>query len=335
MKQVLSIVLAGALLLAGCGSTPGTSGSSSVGSTASNPSTEKQIAKIGIIQLIEHPALDDATKGFIEGLKELGYVDGDNIAIDFNSAQGEPANCVTIANKLVSTNTDLILAVATPAAQAAANATKEIPILVTAVTDPETARLVASNKAPGGNVTGTSDLSPVKEQFKLIKEILPDVKTVGILYNTGEDNSLFQLDLAKKEAAALGLTLVEGGATAANELLQVTAVLAKKVDVIYVPTDNLMASGMAVITQTAAQDKIPVIGAESKMTEGGAIAAKGFNYYELGKQTAKQAIKILKGEQKPADMPIEYLETLDVAVNKEMAEKLGITLPQSVLNQAK
>ncbi len=334
MKKVLCAMIAAALLLAGCGSTSKSSEGSSLAS-ASAPATEKKLTKIGIIQLVEHPALDDANKGFIDGLKELGYIDGENITIDFNSAQGEAPNCVTIANKLVSTNTDLILAIATPAAQAAANATKDIPILVTAVTDPETARLVASNKAPGGNVTGTSDLSPVKEQFQLIKEILPNVKTVGILYNTSEDNSLFQLELAKKEAAALGLTLVEGGATAANELPQVTAVLAKKVDVIYAPTDNLVASGMAVITQTAAQSKIPVIGAESKMIEGGAVAAKGFNYYELGKQTARQAVKILKGEIKPAEMPIEYLETLDVAVNKEMAEKLGIELPQSVLDQAK
>lgn len=335
MQKVFCTIIAAAMLLAGCNSAPQPSVSLPSTPTGTQSPAKEDRIKIGIIQLIEHPALDEAHRGFVDGLKEQGYIDGETIAIDFNSAQGEASNCVTIANKLVSTNTDLILAIATPAAQAAANATKEIPILVTAVTDPETARLVASNQAPGGNLTGTSDLSPIKEQFELIKELLPQAKTVGMLYNTSEDNALFQLELAKKAAAQLGLQLVEGGVSAANELASASAVLAKKVDVIYTPTDNLVASGMAVISQTAAQSNIPVFGAEAKMVEGGAVAAKGFNYYELGKQTARQAAIILKGEAKPAEMPIEYLEALDVVVNQEMAAKLGIQLPQRILDQAK
>src|SRR5574344_627952 len=190
MKKVSSVVLAclaaSALAVTGC-------------SKKSADAGKDKVIKIGVVQLVEHVALDASYKGFVDGLAEAGYVNGQNIAIDYENAQGEQANCVTIAQKLINDKDDLILAIATPAAQAVANLTKDIPILVTAVTDPETAKLVNSNAMPGTNVSGTSDLTPVVAQIDLIKKIVPAAKTVGLIYCSSEQNSLFQVNLAKAE----------------------------------------------------------------------------------------------------------------------------------------
>lgn len=287
----------------------------------------KDTVKIGVIQLTEHVALDASYQGFVDGLAEAGYVDGENIVIDFNNAQGDQSNCTTIAQKLVNDKSDLILAIATPAAQACAAQTSDIPILITAVTDPASSGLVASNEAPGGNVTGTSDLTPVAEQMKLLTQLLPEAKTVGILYCSSEDNSIFQADIAKAEAEKLGLSWIEATVSNTNEIVSVVESLVSKVDVIYSPTDNMMAEGMAAVTSVATQNGVPCIVGEEGMVENGGLATYGLDYYNLGKQTAAMAVSVIKGEKKPADMPIEYLTECTLAINEDTAKALGIEIP--------
>ncbi len=314
MKKFLSVaaaLLAGAFVLTSC-----------------NEKNSK--IKIGVIQLVEHPALDKSYQGFVDGLAEAGYKNGENIVIDYQNAQGEQANCVTIANKFVNDKDDLIFAIATPAAQAVANLTKDIPILVTAVTDPESAKLVKSNKKPETNVSGSSDLTPVAAQISLLKKILPNAKKVGLLYCSSEANSIFQIDIAKQACAQNGLEYVEGSVSNSNEIQQVTQSLVGKVDAFYVPTDNMLAAGMANVAMVANEAKLPVICGEDGMVASGGLATYGINYYELGKLTGKQAVKVLKEGAKPAEMPIEYLEKFDFTYNKDTAEKIGITIPENL-----
>ena len=290
-----------------------------------------KVTKIGVIQLVEHPALDASYKGFVDGLKAAGYEDGKNIKIDYENAQGEQANCVTIADKLVSTRSDLILAIATPAAQAVANKTERIPILVTAVTDPESAGLVNSNKLPGTNVSGTSDLTPVAAQIDLLKKIFPNAKKVGMLYCSSEENSKFQIDIAKEACDKVGLSYVDATVSNTNEVQQVVQSLVGKVDAIYTPTDNMIASCMATVALVTNEAKIPVICGESGMVDKGGLATYGINYYELGKQTATMAVDILKNGKKPAEMPVQYLSTCDFTYNPDTVKILGIELPSDLL----
>lgn len=293
--------------------------------------SNNKVLKIGVVQLVEHSALDANYKGFVDGLAEAGYVDGENIKIDYQNAQGEQANCVTIAQKFVNGKSDLIFAIATPAAQAAANLTKKIPIVISSVTDPESANLVASNSAPGKNVTGTSDLTPCAAQMELITTLFPEAKTVGMLYCSSEQNSHFQVKLAEEACEKLGLEYVEATVSNSNEIQQVTQSLCGKVDVIYSPTDNMIAAGMPLVAKVAIENKIPTIVGEEGMCKAGGLATYGINYYELGKQTARMAVRILKGESKPAEMPIEYLDTCDFLVNEETAKALGLTISADLL----
>lgn len=287
------------------------------------------VVKIGVIQLVEHPALDANYQGFVDGLKEAGYVDGQNIKIDYQNAQGEQANCVTIAQKLINDRSDLIFAIATPAAQAVANLTDEIPIVISSVTDPESAKLVQKNTAPGNNVTGTSDLTPCAAQMQLLKKICPEAKTVGMLFCSSEQNSYFQIALAEKACDELGLKYVEATVSNSNEIQQVVQNLSKKVDVIYSPTDNMIAAGMTLVAQVATENGIPTIVGEEGMVNAGGLATYGLSYYELGKQTAKMAVEVIEGK-KPADMPIQYLDKCDLKINEDTAKKLGITIPSNL-----
>ena len=308
MKKLLIALSIALLFIASC----------SKKDNANTSSLSKDAKKIGILQLVEHSALDQANKGFVDGLKEAGYEDGKNITIDYQNAQGEQANCVTISQKFINDKVDLILAIATPAAQAVANLTKDIPILITAVTDPADSKLVADNKVPGGNVTGTSDLTPVKEQMELLKKLVPSAKNIGFLYSSSEQNSKFQIDMAKAKADELGLSYVDAAVTTPNDLQQVVQSLIGKVDVIYVPTDNMVSAGMANVIGVTGPANIPVTGG---------VATYGIDYYELGKLTANQAVKILKGESKPAEMPIEYIQNPVLEINTNAAKKLNITIP--------
>lgn len=293
--------------------------------------------KIGVSQFVTHDALDASYKGFVDGLSEAGYVDGENIKIDYQNASGDQSNCTTIAQKLVTDDNDLILAIATNAAQACANATSEIPILITAVTDPEATGLVESNEAPGGNVSGTSDLTPVAEQMKLLKRILPEAKKVAILYCSSEVNSQIQAEMAVKEAENLGLEAVHATVSASTEIQQVIESLIDKVDAIYAPTDNMIASGMATVAMIANENNLPVIVGEEGMLSEGGLATYGINYYELGKQTAAQAVKIIENKAKIESMPIEYInaDNVKLKINEEVATQLGVTFPDDVLAEAK
>ena len=307
--------------------------SCSSGGSNSNAAAGDKVFKIGILQLIEHDALDASYRGFVDGLKEAGYEDGKNIIIDYQNAQGEQANCVTIGQKFVNDKSDLILAIATPAAQAVANMTKDIPILVTAVTDPAAAKLVADNNAPGGNVSGTSDLTPVEAQIELLNEITPNLKTVGLLYCSSEQNSVFQMDIAKKKLDSMGIKYIDATVTSANEIQQVVQSVVGKVEAIYTPTDNMIAAGMATVALVAEPAKLPVVCGEGGMTMLGGTATYAISYYELGKLTATQAVAILKGEKEPATMPIETLKTFDLVVNTNMVNSIGITIPESLYNK--
>lgn len=340
MKRCLALLLSLMLLLSlvACGGTSTPSGSSD----ATPPSDSSQeggegesVFKIGIVQLMEHDALDAAYQGFVDRLQELGFEDGKNISIDYQNAQGEQANCVTIADKLINEKCDLILAIATPAAQAVANKTTEIPILVTAVTDPATAKLVASNDAPGGNVTGTSDLNPIKEQTELLLALVPEAKTVGMLYSSSEANSEFQVNLAKAELTAKNIECVDFTVSNANEVQQVVQSMVGKVDAVYAPTDNTIAGAMANVALVAEPAKLPVIVAEPNMVENGGLATYGLSYYNLGKQTADMAVRILKDGANPAEMPIEYLKETELIINKTSADAMGIVIPEDLLASAR
>lgn len=340
-KKILSLTLALALVasLTACGTSSKTEDSASNtadttqeattdAATTDTASTDK-VYKIGVCQLVQHDALDAAYNGFIDGLKEAGFEEGKNLKIDYQNAQGEQANCATIASKLVNDQDDLILAIATPAAQACANATSDIPIVVTAVTDPAESGLVDSNEAPGKNVTGTSDLNPITEQMDLLVKLVPDAKKVAVLYCSSETNSKIQADMAKIAGEAIGLEVIDATVSNSNEIQQVVQSLVGKVEAIYAPTDNIIAAGMATVAMVANENNLPVICGESGMVEAGGLATYGIDYYELGKLSGAQAAKILKGEATPADMPIEYLDAskLQTSVNEDVAKQLGIEIP--------
>lgn len=304
-------------------------------SCAGKKAESEKLIKIGIVQLVEHVALDASYQGFIDGLKAAGYEDGKNIKVDFQNAQGEQANCNTIAQKLINDRSDLILAIATPAAQAVANLTETIPVLITAVTDPASAKLVKSNEKPETNVTGTSDLTPVAAQIELVKKLVPTIKTLGFIYNSSEQNSKFQIDIAKKECEKLGIAYLEATVSNSNEIQQVTQSLVGKVQAVYTPTDNMIAAGIPTVAGVLNASKIPLICGEEGMVSAGGLATYGINYYELGKQTASMAVEILRDGKKPASMPIQYLATCDFAVNQDTAKAIGITIPEELLAQLK
>lgn len=289
--------------------------------------------KVGITQIVEHPSLDAARQGFIERMAELGYAEGADVTYDIQSAQGDLATAQTIARKFQSDGVDLILAIATLTAQAAAHIIKDIPILITAVTDPVTADLVESIARPGTNVTGTSDLTPVKAQLELLKEILPNATRVGVVYNAGEVNSVVQVDIAREAAAQLGLTLVEATAGNSSEVLQAAQSLQGRVDAIYVPTDNTVVSALESVVLVAERAKLPLIAGEADSVAKGALATIGIDYYQLGRQTADIAYRVLQGED-PAEISVEYLEEQNVVVNLGAAQRMGVTIPESVLAKA-
>lgn len=262
-----------------------------VGGLLSGCGKRKDLIKIGINQLVSHEALDASYQGFVDALADSGYLDGENIKIDYQNAQNDPATLNTIATKLVNDGSDLILAIATPSAQAVANATRDIPILVTAVTDPAGSDLVESNEAPGGNISGTSDLTPIKLQIQLLTKLVPEAKTIAILYSSSESNSKIQVEIAKEAAKELNLETVEATVSNTNDIEQVVQSLVGKVDAIYAPTDNTIASGMPTVAMVANPNGIPIICGEEGMVGKGGLATYGINYYKLGWLTGKQAVQ--------------------------------------------
>ena len=279
--------------------------------------------RIGILQLVEHPALDAARDGFIAALNEAGL----DFEYDLQNAQGDTQVINTIAQRFVGNNVDLVLAIATPSVQAMAAATEDIPIVGTAITSYERAGVVYSNEAPGGNVTGASDMNPIEAQINMIVEFIPDIQTLGIVYSTNEANSVYQAEIARGIAESLGITVVEGTVTTTGDVQQNTLSIANRVDAIFIPTDNTHADAMGIVGQVSIETGVPVFPGEENMVMAGGIATQSVNYFELGKQSGQMAVQILRDGADPATMPIQFAETLNYIVNGFMVEELSMSVP--------
>lgn len=315
-----SFFAAGAL--AGCGD-----GKAAPGSTGASGKTGSGY-KVGVLQLVEHGALDQTNKGFVAALDESGIA----YTIDQQNAQNDQSACQTIASKLVNDGDDLIFAIATPAAQAVAgaveNAGLEIPVVGSAITDYAASGLVDSNEEPGGNVTGSSDLTPVADQIELLRQLLPEAKGVGILYCSAESNSTVQVELAEEVLEDAGIAHERYAVSSSNEIQQMVESMVGKVDAIYAPTDNTIAAGMATVSMVANENKLPVIVGCDTMVEDGGLASYSISYYDLGYKAGEMAVKILTEDANPADMPIEYLssEECQLIVNQATADALAIDI---------
>lgn len=290
---------------------------------SSESSADDGTLNVGVLQYMEHDSLSSARKGFLAELEEAGYVEGDNLAVNYQNAQGDQSNLQSMSQQLTDEN-EVLLAIATPAAQSLANQTKEDNILFTAVTDGVDAGLVESNEAPGGNITGTSDMVPIEEQVALLLSIVPDAETIGIVYNAGESNSEIQANLAIEALEAQGVTVEALTVSTTNDVQQVLTSLAQDVDGLYIPTDNTLASTAATVGQIAIENQLPVVAGSAEQVEAGGLATYGINYEMLGRQTAKMALQIIEEGKSPAEMPVETSDSLELVVNEEMAEALGI-----------
>lgn len=287
---------------------------------------KKDVFRIGISQFITHQSLDATREGFVDELAKQGYVEGENIEIDLQNAQGEQRNLKTISQQLAESS-DVVLAIATPSAQSLANTTQTTPVIFSAVTDPVSAKLVESREHPGGNVTGTSDQSSdaISTQINLIKKVLPKAKTIGILYTQSEPNSVVQKDEAKRLLEEKGFTVVEKTILDSNNVKAAAESLMAEVDMVFVPTDNIISSTMETVKQVSIKHKVPVFGGSTEMIAVGGLYNYGTNYEELGRQTARMLIRVLKGE-KPENIAVELPEKLELHTNKEMADALGIDI---------
>ena len=287
---------------------------------------KKDVFRIGISQFITHQSLDATREGFVDELARQGYVEGKNIEIDLQNAQGEQRNLKTISQQLAESS-DVVLAIATPSAQSLANTTQTTPVIFSAVTDPVSAKLVESREHPGGNVTGTSDQSSdaISTQINLIKKVLPKAKTIGILYTQSEPNSVVQKDEAKRLLEEKGFTVVEKTILDSNNVKAAAESLMTEVDMVFVPTDNIISSTMETVKQVSIKHKVPVFGGSTEMIAVGGLYNYGTNYEELGRQTARMLVRVLKGE-KPENIAVELPEKLELHTNQEMAAALGIDI---------
>ncbi|HFI0738863.1 TPA: tryptophan ABC transporter substrate-binding protein [Streptococcus suis] len=297
----------------------------------STNSTEK--VKIGVLQFVTHDSLDEIYKGIKAGLEEGGYTTTETLSIDFMNAEGDQSQVQTMSKKLVDNGNELLIGIATPAAQGLANATTELPIIMGAVTDPVGANLVTDLKNPGGNITGVSDQTPVADTVSLIKEITPDAKTIGVLYSSNEDNSKIQVAEFKAAAEEAGYTVLEYAVASSNELASTVEVASSKVDALFTPVDNTVASAFSTVVSVANKSKTPIFTSVEDMVEGGGIASVTLSQYDLGVATGKMTAKILDGAN-PADTPVQIFNEGTVVVNQKVAKELGITLSDDVINQA-
>lgn len=289
--------------------------------------------KVGIVQIEEHPSLDTIRENTISQLAEEGFIDGENIIIDYKNAQNEMANLKTICQSFSAAKVDLIIAIATPSAQAALGETTEIPIIFSAVTDPIAAQLVESLENPGGNITGTSDAVSAEMIMELALEITPDIKTIGALYNSSEVNSVSLVNNLKEYAERNNLEVIESAITNTSEVQQGAQFLAGKADAVFSPIDNTVASSMPIVVETFNNAKIPFYVAANSMVKDGGLATYGINYVILGKETGKMAAGVLNGEP-TATMPVMTMTDMDFYVNTNTAEAIGITIPESIMEKA-
>lgn len=317
---VASIAMVG--MLAGCGS-----------SSQKSENTTKY--RVGMVQIVQHPALDDAVRGIIDGMKKAGLKEGVDFSVDAQNAQGDQSNLDTIIRRFIFDKNNLIFAIATPSAQAAANTTKDIPIVGTAITDYKVANLVHDAANPGTNVTGTSDKTDIVQQLDLIHQLTPTVRTLGVVYNSSEINSQLQVEELKTVAAERGLMVKEYTVSSVNDIPQVATQMAGEVDAIYIPTDNVVASALPALIAVTNEARVPVYGAESAHVQNGAVASLSVDFYSLGVRAGEMGAAILEGKAQPQTMAIEDPKDLTLIINEREANLLGITLPEDVKAKAK
>jgi putative ABC transport system substrate-binding protein len=325
LAAALVLLVAVAGVAAGCGS-----GSSSSTSSGSPTAATGKAYKIGISQIVTHPALDATVKGFKDALAAAGYT---NVTYDLQNAEGDMSTTASIAQKFAGDNYDLYLGVATPTAQALAKAITSKPVLFTAVTDPVGAGLVTDVNAPTGNVTGVSDMQPITPILELVKAFRPNAKAVGMVYNAGESNSVFLEKEAEKDAAAMGLTIVKAPASTSAEVQAAAQSLVGRADAIMVVGDNTAVSALESIIKVAEQNKIPLVAGDPDSVKRGAVAAYGFDYYDLGKQTGEMAAKVLAGTP-ISQIPVEFAKNLQLSINEKAAAAQGVTIPQDLVDKA-
>ena len=319
---VLMILVLSMAMMAGCGT-----------DDSRGDASQDKVFKVGILQLMEHPSLNTIRESIIEGLADEGYTDGENLEIDYKNGQNDMTNMKTIAQAFVADKCDVIVAIATPAAQAVLSETTEIPIIFAAVTDPVDAELVDSLENPGGNVSGTSDEVSAEAIMELAKQITPGFKTIGALYSAGEDNSDSVVKGLKEYAAANGYEVVESTVTNTSEVQQAAQYLADKVDVVYSPIDNTVASSMAVATEIFNKAKIPFYVSADSMVQDGGLATYGIDYTVLGKETGKMVAQIFGGED-VSKMAVVKMSDMNIYVNTKTADAIGVEIPQSILEKA-
>ena len=318
-KRALSLVLAASMIMA----------------PVAVFAEETESVNIGVIQYMQHASLDEAYEGFVDGLAEAGYVEGENLTLNFQNASGEVSNCQQICGLFANSDIDLVLAIATPAAQSAVNVFQETdtPVFFTAVTDAVGAGLVESNEVPGKNVSGTLDMPVIADQIAVIKDVLPDAEKIAILYTSSEANSEIQAEEAQAAAEALGMEVIVQTSSSSNDIPQVISSVVGAVDAIFLPSDNAFASAMATVNQKAVENQIPVFCSVEAMIEEGGIATTAINYYELGKQTAAQAVRILNGEKASA-VAVETQKECALVVNETFAKSVGVTIPADMVEKA-
>jgi putative ABC transport system substrate-binding protein len=288
---------------------------------------------VDLSYIVDHPAIEATKLGILEVLAENGFAPETSMRLEVQSAQGNMATQAQIAKKFVGDAPKLIIAISTPTAQAMAAATKSIPVVFAAVTDPQAAGLVDSYEKPGRNLTGSSDKTPIDKHLALILKFLPSAKRIGVLYNAGEANSVAQVTVVKEEAAKLGLTVVEATATQSGAVLDAARSLVGKADAIYVPTDSTIVSAVEAVVRVGSDAKLPVFAADTDSVGRGAVAALGFNYKDIGRAAGQSAVQILEGAD-PAAIPVRFLDKLDLYVNVASARRMGVEVPKDVLASA-
>jgi len=296
------------------------------------PAAAQEPVTVAVTAIVEHPALDAVRDGVLAALNDAGYA-GDRLNFVYQSAQGDASLTVQIANEFVGMRPDVIVPISTPSAQAVVSATQDIPVVFSAVTDPVAAQLVSDMEMPGGNVTGLSDFSPIADQLALIREITPEARTIGVLYNPGEANSVALLNAVRDIGATMDFDVVEGTATNTADVQQAARSLIGRVDVIYVPTDNTVVSAFEAVAGVADEADIPLYAGDTASVERGAVAALGFNYYDVGVQTGEIVVRVLMGED-PGAIPVRVAQGTDLVVNPAAAEAQGVMLPQAVIDRA-
>lgn len=321
------IILAGSLLA-------GMSLFSACSNGKGNSISQESTVNIGISQIASHSALDLAREGFVEALNSKGYKEGENLNLEIQNAEGDIATSQMIAESFISDDSDLIFTIGTPAAQAAFNTTKDIPIITTAVTDAVEAGLVKSKEKSGTNVAGTSDAVPLDKQLKLIQKIFKDVKTIGVLYNTSEVNSEIQVNQLKELAKKNNIEVIAKGISSVNDISQSLDSILGSIDVLYTPADNLVASSMAIIANKAIAKKVPVIGAEEAHVKGGALITEGINYKKLGFEAGVMAVEVLEGKD-IKELPVKTLDETDLVINEDSLKKLSISIDEEIMSRAK